>query len=164
MNCPICNELIVQPWGKGKILVIGEAPTADDLEEGKPFIGEYTHALRIEMAKAGFDLYQCRLTTLWLHAPVKEGKKDHSHSQWHFDQALFEAEGHPYVLLLGTDVTKFFLGYNSTEISGIPMTSPMLSAKIVMGTRSPLDVLGGTIGEFRLGIQKFIKECKHAGL
>lgn len=163
MNCPICDKPIVQPWGKGNILIIGEAPTQEDLQAGRPFTGDYTHALRLEMAKAGYDLYQCRLTTLWLHEPVKEGKgkkATHQESEWHFAQALHEAIGYNSVLLLGTEVTEFFLGYNSTEISGIPMTSPLLSAQLIMGTRSPLDVMGGTIGEFRLGIVKFIKAYK----
>lgn len=159
--CPICHLPIIQPWGKkGSILIIGEAPTREDIVNLRPFAGDYVHPLRLEMAKAGYDLYQCRLTTLWLHEPVKEGKKDQPELKWHYQQALLEAIGSPFVLLLGTEATKYFLGYNSTEISGIPMTSPMLSAKLVMGTRSPLDVLGGTIGEFRLGIQKFVQEYK----
>lgn len=165
MNCPICNLPIIQPIGhpQAPILVITEKPTDDDMLSGKPFSGEYARVLYAEMAKAGYDLWQCRLTTLWLHEPVKEGsgkKADHSHSLWHKNQAVMESLGRTAVLCLGTDVTEFFLGHNSTEISGIVMTSPLISAPLVMGTRSPLDVMGGTLGEFSLGIKKFVQAYK----
>lgn len=165
MNCQICNQPIVKPYGPphASILIIGEFPTKDDMDAGKPFTGDYAQVLYAEMSKAGYDLYQCRLTMLWLHPPAKEGsgkRADHSHSQWHQNQVLQECMDRTAILCLGTEVTEFFLGHNSTEISGIPMTSPLVSAPIVMGTRSPLDVLGGTHGEFVLGIQKFVQTYK----
>lgn len=165
MKCEICNLPIIVPSGNAKanILVIDEHPTEDDLMAGKAYAGEYATILYAEMAKAGIDLWSCRITTLWLHAPVKEGsgkRADHSHSRWHFNQAVMECVGRTAVLCLGSDVTEFFLGHNSTEISGIPMTSPLISAPLVMGTRSTQDVLGGTVGEYRLGIQKFVAAYK----
>ena len=165
MNCEVCGSPIIIPSGNpnANILIIDEFPTEEDMAVGRAYAGEYSYILRSEFAKAGFDLLQCRITTLWLHAPEKEGsgkRADHSHSMWHKEQALKECMDRTAILCLGTDVTQFFLGYNSTEISGIPMTSPITSAPLVMGTRSTQDVIGGTNGEYALGIRKFIQEYK----
>jgi len=166
--CPICQQPIIQPSGNpaSKILVISSQPTEDDLKFGISFKGEYGVILRTEFAKYGMDLFQMRMTCLWLHKIIaKSQDKDSKHFQWHFEQVIHECLNKKAILMLGTDVTHVFLNkHSSTELSGLIMKSDMLSADIVMGTRNPLDLLSGTHGEFTLAIQKFANAIQKEGL
>lgn len=160
--CPICEYPIVQPSGNAnsKILVISEEPSIEDLKFGQPFKGEYGMILRTELGKYALDLFQMRMTCLWLHRIVKKNKAE---SAWHYEQVMRECMNKKAILLLGTDVTQVFLKHSATEISGLILRSDLLSADIVVGTRSPMDVLVGSHGEFTLAIEKFAKVIKKGG-
>lgn len=163
-KCKICERPIVSSCGNknSTILVIGAEPTMDDMEIGYPFRGEYGMILRTEFAKIGWDVLDFHLTTLWLH-PIPK-KPSAEEVEFHAQECIRTAIGKKAILLLGTVTTKFFLKKSATEVSGLPMTSDLLSAELVMATRSPLDIISGSHGEFILGIKKFIEELKRRKL
>jgi uracil-DNA glycosylase len=169
MNCPICNQPIIEARGdkKSQILVVGSDVTDEDMQTGYALSGVYSNVLRAELAIYGLDLLQMRRTSMWLHAEVKgraKGEIKENERDWHFTQVILEAQDKKIVLLLGSTATRFFLnGLAATNVSGIPMKADLLSAKVVMGTRSPLDALYGNCGEFCLGIKKFAEEVKKGG-
>jgi uracil-DNA glycosylase family 4 len=163
--CPICNQPIVEARGdlKSKILVISENVTEEDMQVGYALSGVYANVLRTELAQYGLDLFQMRRTSMWLHPEPKgrDKKLIEADRNWHFTQVIMEAQNRKIVLLLGSIATRFFLnGIAATNVSGIPMKADLLSAEIVMGTRSPLDILYGSHGEFCLGIKKFAEQVK----
>ena len=101
-----------------------------------------------------------RMTCLWLHRMVRKNKAEFA---WHYEQVIHECMNKKAILMLGTDVTQIFLKHSATEISGLILHSDLLSADIVVGTRSPMDVLVGSHGEFALAIQKFANSIKEGG-
>jgi uracil-DNA glycosylase len=152
LHCPVCGLPIISSAGNpSKVLVISDEPTVEDLQEGKSFMGAYGMILRGELAKHGLDLWQFRRTCLWLH----QFSKDKREKEWHYQQALQEAKDKKIILLLGSETTQTFLKHSSTEISGLQLKSDYFGADWVMGTVSPLSVLSGGCGEFKLAIQKF---------
>lgn len=107
--------------------------------------------LKNELGRYGLDLSQMRVTSMWLHAP----NKSREDCEWNIQQAMQEAMGKRFVLLLGTGATSFFLKKTATAISGLPMKSDFLGAEFVMGTLNPNSALAGCNGETMLGIKKF---------
>ena len=167
--CPICSQPIIEARGdkKSQILVVGSDVTDEDLEAGYALSGAYVNVLRGELAKYGLDLFQMRRTSMWLHPEAKgrtKGDVKEDERDWHFTQVIMEAQDKKIILLLGSTATRFFLnGQAATNVSGLPMKADLLSAEVVMGTRSPLDALYGNCGEFCLGIKKFAEEVKKGG-
>jgi len=153
-QCEICKHNLVDPVGRSNdIAIIFEDFTAETYGGQKIPEQFGYYLLRTEMGKLGVDIYQARVTSMWLHAPIK----NFDDAQWNFQQAILEAMGTRFVLLLGSGATKFFLGKTATAISGIPMKSDLLGAEYVVGTLNPNSALAGCNGEVILGIQQFAK-------
>lgn len=76
-DCPYWAEgkRLVRPEGRldSEILIIGEAPGADEDRLGRPFIGRSGQLLREELQKAGFDVAECLITNVvWCRPPENE--------------------------------------------------------------------------------------------
>jgi uracil-DNA glycosylase family 4 len=160
-RCPACNtEDVVLPSGNPKslILIIGERPGEEEIKQGKPLVGAVGTIIRKELAFMGVDMNQFRITNLWLHTP-NDNEKCFS---WCVESAIKEAIGKRVILLLGSDSVKYFTNKDVSKVAGLKVSSPLLSAPIIMASPHPSFKSG--IGEFRLSMQKFVAELEKENL
>ena len=156
--CPICLEKTVHPHGySDDVLIIGEFPGKEELAYGKPFTGHTGRILRKELSKLGVDLLQFRVTNLWLHIP---NKKDECF-EYCRDVCLDEAKGKQAILLVGSETTSYFTGYNVSDVNGLQVDSPMLSAPIIYAMYNPAILFHkNAVGEIRFALNRFVKHLK----
>lgn len=153
-TCSVCNtDKTCLPLGpeKSPILIIGEFPGHDEIRTGKPFTGATGSILMKELAFHGIDIKQCRLTNLWLHEPNGNAGCLVIGGQ----HAIREAKGRKAVLLVGSDVVKYFTEHSVMDVCGLRVKSNFISAPIIMACINPAEVFHGSIGELRLALQKF---------
>ena len=95
---------------------------------------------------------KCRATNLWSH------EKDNKTCDFaaHWQRALTELSGRRAVLLMGSDVSQWFLGIPVSEVTGLEVQSDKLprgAVAIVM--YNPAICSHDKLGEVRLAIEKF---------
>lgn len=137
------------------IMIIGEFPGDDEIQQGKPFVGGAGRVLKSELGKQGFSLHSALITNLWLH-PKNDNEDCFNNG---LERLLKQAKGKELVLLLGSDTVEFFTDYSVMQVAGLIVDSPYFSCK-VMACPNPAQAFYGTIGELRLSLQKFIQEAK----
>ena len=81
-----------------------------------------------------------------------------------YDAVLEEAKGKKFILLIGADVVETFTGYKVSDVSGLQVESPVLSAPIIMACVNPSMALARSVGEVRLAIGKVAKRLEKEGL
>ena len=155
-TCPICkSDECVPAVGstKAKILIVGEFPGKDELKSGKPFSGATGAVLRTELGKVGLDVNRMRLCNLWYHIPNK--KKECL--EFGMQQVIKEAKDKQAILLVGSDVVKTFCDMSVSLVNGLQVTSPYLSAPLIMACVQPAVVFSNSIGELQWTLKKFSK-------
>ena len=171
--CYVCEKSVIRPYGysQSKVLVIGEFPGPLEIEHGRPFVAVSRKqsagtVLRQEMAHAGADLYQFRMTNLWYHTPTdKKDKNFEACFEASKNACLEEAKGKEAILLVGSDCVEFFTGYKVSDVSGLQVESNMLSAPIIYAMVQPAIVYHGRgIGEVRFAIENFVNHIRQEGL
>lgn len=158
-TCPICKtEDCVPPTGKktSPILIVGEFPGEDEVKKGKPYSGATGGVFRTELAKVGIDLNGVRVCNLWQHLPNKNQECLNQGLQ----TVIREAKGRQAILLVGSDVVKALCDQKVSEVCGLQVTSPYLSAPIIMACVQPAIVFNNSIGELRLALKKFSEKAK----
>lgn len=153
-TCSACNtDKICLPSGpeKSPILIIGEMPGYEEIRYGKPFCGATGSILMKELSYLGVDVKQCRLTNLWLHEPNGNAGCLVIGGQ----AAIKEAKGRKAILLVGSDVVKYFTQHNVMDVCGLRVKSNFISCDLIMACVNPADVFHGSIGELRLALTKF---------
>lgn len=161
-TCPVCNQDTVPAYGDttSPILVIGEMPGKEELEKSIPFVGPSGNVLRSELAYLGVELRDLRRCNLWLHPP----NKNEDCLKYGAEQVIKEAKGRLAILLLGSDTVKYFTNKSVSSVSGLKLTSPYLSAPLIMACPNPANVFHSRCGEVRLSLQKFIRTCREEGI
>lgn len=106
-----------------KVMVIGEAPGADEIEQGKPFIGKAGKLLRATLKMNGFDDSNTIISNVIPCRPEKNKfPKDDSIVRDCFDLWLAEEiklTKPQYLLTLGAQPLKFLLGLKGiTKLRG----------------------------------------------
>ena len=162
ISCPHCGTPLLHASGAAKsdILIIGEFPGKDEIDVGKPFVGATGRVLRTEMAIAGTDMVMCRVTNLWLHEP----NKNEDCFYYGFNEALEEARGRRAILLIGSETVNAFCDLPVSSVCGLEVSSPMLSAELVMAIINPAIVFHRGIGEIRLALKKFNEALVRKGI
>jgi len=153
-SCPHCGREDCVPAGgsrSSKILIIGEFPGEDEIKAGRPMVGRMGGVLRTELSRLGIDMRRMRLCNLWLHPP----NKDENCFNHGVTQAIKEAQNKEAILLIGSDTVKYFCDTNVMSVNGLRVTSPYLSAPIIMASLQPATVFHGALGEVRLALKKF---------
>ena len=168
--CPSCAGRAVRAFGSSssKVLLIGEFPGSIELETGRPFTGPAGGVLRKELSKLGVDLLQFRVTNLYIHEPIKATKKEPDKGKNCFqaglDACLEEAKGKKAILLVGSESVEFFTGYKVSDVNGLQVESPMLSAPIIYASVNPAIVFHKSLGELRFAVTNFVKHIQKEGL
>lgn len=163
-TCPVCKSEDCVPafgYSKSQYLIIGEEPGHDEIKKGKPFTGATGGVLRTELGKLGLDMQKFRVCNLWLHP--KSTKKDNSNKEcleYSVQQVIKEAKGKKAILLIGSETVKFFCNKAVSNVTGLKVTSPYLSAPLIMACVQPATAFHGTVGELRLSLEKFVEEIK----
>lgn len=156
-ECPHCGLPMVLPHtGRNDILIVGEYPDDDDRETGVPFSGQAGEILRYELSRLGNNLWDNNLCNFWLH-----DKNKNQDCLTMSVQSLTREMAGRKVLLLGSEMSKFFLNTSVTNLCGLEVTSPMfpMSVQFVMVCLSPKTALHAPVGEFRLAVSRFIERC-----
>ena len=164
-TCPICNADCISPSGHSDLLIIAESPTKIDIKMGRLFSTSsmFTTAgfvMRKELARVGLDLSQFRVSSLWIHEP----NKNEECFRVGYDAVLEEAKGKKFILLVGAEVVETFTGYKVSDVSGLQIDSPVLSAPIIYAMVNPSMALARSVGEVRLGIEKVGRRLEKEGL
>lgn len=161
--CPSCATEVIKPFGytNSDILIIGDAPGKKELQKGKPYVGPTGNVLRQEMKRVGINLYNCRISNLWLHAPngnencMDVGK----------NVALEEAKGRKAILLIGAIPVEYFTGYKVSEVSGLEVDVNMFSTQIVYAMYQPAIVFQGLgVGEIRFALESFANRLREENI
>ena len=116
--------------------------------------------MRKELARVGLDLTQFRVSSLWIHEPTKNEEC----FKVSYDAVLEEAKGKKFILLVGAEVVETFTGYKVSDVSGLQVDSPVLSAPIIYAMVSSSMALARSVGEVRLSIEKVAKRLEQEGL
>jgi DNA polymerase len=168
-TCPSCGRddlVLASGPRRADILIVGEHPGAKEIQKGKPLVGNTGGVLRTELSKAGLDMRQMRITNLWLHPPQKtttkssDEKKEQKQKcfQYGLEKLIEEAKGRKAILLLGSDTLKELCNEKVSNVSGLEVQSPYLSAPLLFACVQPATVFHSSIGELRQALEKFSKK------
>lgn len=157
-KCPLCPRNLVSPSGpwEATIGIIGEFPGQEEKRLLAPFVGASGRILRTELKRVGIQATDCRLTNLWMHDPLEDDKE----YDLHLKQAILAVKKCKIVLLLGSDASQAFLGEKVSNVAGLWLESDLLTNKRVIACPNPAALLHGTIGEFRLTMERLKKEMR----
>ena len=158
-TCEHCNRddlVLASGSKKAGILIIGEFPGAEEIKKGKPMIGAMGGVLRTELGRVGLDMRQMRLCNLWLHPK----NKNEDCLKYGKETAIKEARNRKAILLLGSDTVKEFCNEKVSEVSGLKVESPYLSAPLIFACVQPATVFHQGLGSLRLSLEKFAKKVK----
>lgn len=153
-DCPICGrDDCVPAYGNknAEILVIAEFPGDEEVTQGKPLCGNTGTVLKHELGRLGMDLKCMRICNLWIHPPNKNNKC----LEYGASKVIEESIGKKAILLLGSDVVKYFCGEDVGSVAGLRLTSNLLFSPLIVASPNPAIVFRSTIGELRLSLQKF---------
>ena len=163
--CPSCQSTCISPSGHSNLLIITESPTKTDIKMGRLFSTSsmFTTAgyvLRKELARVGLDLSQFTIVSLWQHEP----NKSEECFRLGYETVLDNAKNKKAILLIGAEVVETFTHYKVSDVSGLQVDSPILSASIIYALVNPSMALARSMGEVRLGIEKFSRRLELDGL
>lgn len=167
-TCPHCGNQLVRPFGRPKstFLLIGEAPSYNEVIQGQCFAGPAGDVLKAELQRAGIAYSACRATHLWLHAIPKEKKGSEIKKlcfDYCFEQLLEQIRTARAILLMGAELATLMTGKSITRINGAKVTSPYINPEtIVVAAYNPAIVLqeSGVVGDFRMAIEHFFSYTK----
>ena len=158
--CADCGKLLVDPCGppRSPILLLAEFPGFYEVKSGVPWTGPAGDILKKELRRVGVMFEKCRATNLWSH------EKDNKTCDFaaHWQRALTELSGRRAVLLMGSDVSNWFLGISVSEVTGLMVKSDKLPKSVEVATIiwNPAIALHDKIGEVRLGIERFAEAVR----
>lgn len=157
-KCPYCGaDLVSAAYNKhSDVLLVGEFPGEEEVQQGIAFCGAMSRILKQEMAVLGMDMKSFRCTNLWLHAPNKNPEC----FKMGVEQVLKEAKDKRIIFLLGSDTVKYFTGKSVSDVSGLKVKSPLLSAPVILASQNPAVVFHGTVGEIRHSLKIFKSEIE----
>ena len=86
-----------------------------------------------------------------------ENNKNKDCLAWSAGEAIKEAKDRKLILLVGTEAVKYFCGKSAIDVCGLQVKSHLLSKPILFAMVSPKEVFGGTVGDVRLALKKFVQ-------
>jgi uracil-DNA glycosylase len=131
-----------------EILIVGEFPGDDEVEEGAPFVGKAGKILKTEMARAGIRWSKCRVGNLWQHKKNKD-----CDLKWHIAYFFNEFKVRKYVLMMGSEFSEYFYPGKVTDNSSLVYEH---NGVIYVPTLNPASVPKSGVGEFQRAIQRLL--------
>jgi hypothetical protein len=168
-NCPACGEVAYGYVGHGNCLIVEDVP---GLSIEKPIQSRYKRdfwtpkkIIQKELVRVDLDYADFRVGQLLLHAPIKgtslatktQNEKCAEFARTHF---LDEAKNKQAILLIGADVCRHVLGYSVKDVGGLWMTSPIVSAQLIMAMPKLTLAYTDGWGEIRLTLERFSAALK----
>ncbi len=120
-KCKLCSNNATKVFGKGneyaEIMIIGEAPGCEEVEDGKPFVGTAGKKLDNYLIEAGFDkekdiyfcnVLKCRTTDKNNKEKDRRPQKDEIKNCRTFLEQQIEIINPKVIILCGVTAMKFF--------------------------------------------------------
>jgi hypothetical protein len=153
-QCPVCGYQTVIANGKhdASYLIVGDAPSFEDVKIGLPFTGKIGEMLSYELAREGIQLQRCRLITIWPHSVTKNIECMNTNFSLVLSELLKPREG---VLFTGNEIPGLFGLPPVKDISGLVM--PVLNNIQLEGRFVFINNLfsfqNGMLGELRFALK-----------
>lgn len=171
-ECPACGKEVIQPRGPktARVLLLGEFPGRDEINQGLPFVGMTGKVLTTELARLGVDIRQLRVTNLWRHEKPKVGTTKESKEAYTacldamVAQALRVIKDKQAVLLIGSDTVKTFANKAVSDVNGLNITGECVllpDVPIIYASVNPATVFHGGVGEIRFALNNFASAIEH---
>lgn len=179
MICPSCGKGAISPKLSSKpYLIVKQDVTQQELDTVSVFVQKgknkwgYEHNttayyLNKELGSFGLQLSQFTLTALYIHQlpKSKKTKEDKEVLQGCIDFSISEvvklAQGKKIVLLMGSEVSKIFTGYNASETYGLVGKSELLpEVPVVITAPNPDKLMNSPIGELRISLKSLSEQIK----
>lgn len=164
--CKQCKKQdIVRSTGPvdADILIMGSVPGDEEMEMLIPFVGPAGKALRDELFLNDIDLDDCRQTYFYPHL---KDTKNCPPDFWR-TVALHEMTQHPCTLIIGAMANTYLVGRKVAEISSLVLSPRKyglpLNLELAMAVVGPGDAVAGSVGELRLGLERFAKKLRRIG-
>lgn len=126
--CPYCAETGLKDWGdlESSILLVGSAPSEEELHYSKMFYGATGQIFRREINKyGGVELSDCHITSLYVHDKPKK-KADQRCIKLGEDMCLEKIATKKFVVLIGADAVRWATGLSVDDVNGFDVTTDLL--------------------------------------
>lgn len=159
----VCGKDVVLWYGPKdtQFALIGDEPEDADYQVDMPWTGKNGKLLRSEMMSKSLDISRFRRGNLFVHAKPSDDCKNK-----HVAKTVTELTGKRAVLLIGSEVTKFFTGMSITDISGLNVAElvTLFQADVVIPVPKPTVLFTEGFGEVRFALHNFSKELERLGI
>lgn len=152
-----------------KIMIIGEAPGANEDEQGKPFVGRAGQLLDMKLTEAGLDPNQCYITNLVKCRPPKNRPPEQDEIEACIDYLIAEYKSlrPTHVLLLGNTALKTLTNVEGGIMKNrgrIPHEKVVMENSLVYATLHPSAALRSKINQhtFATDLKVFATLTKRA--
>lgn len=179
MICPSCGKGCISPKISSKpYLIVKQDITQMEFDTESIFVQKgknkwgYEHNttayyLNKELGSFGLQLSKFTLTSLYMHQlpKSKKTKEDKAILQGCIDFSIAEvvrlAPAKKIVLLMGSEVSKIFTGYNASETYGLIGKSELLpEVPVVITAPNPDKIMNSPIGEMRISLKSLNEQIK----
>ena len=162
-TCPICKEELLRDYGEleSNIILVGSAPSDEELHYHKMFTGAVGQILRREMYKwAGLELTDCHITSVYFHE--KKKKKDKECLDLSSQMCLEKIKGKNFIVLIGAHAVTWATGLSIDDVNGLDVTRDLTIEHNPYTQRffalvNPSSTFSSGLGELRFGL-KNLKE------
>lgn len=161
--CPYCSETGLKDWGdlESNILLVGSAPSDEELHYNKMFYGATGQIFRREFNKGvGVELSDCHITSLYIHDKPKK-KADQRCITLGEEMCLDKITTKKYVVLIGADAVRWATGLSIDDVNGFDVTSDLVlsSGDTIYLAKfralvNPSSTWSSGLGELRFGLRQ----------
>jgi DNA polymerase-1 len=160
--CPLKDAPLVEPAGvKGNIAIVGEAPGANEVKQGQPFVGLSGQLLRSALVKTGINPKECWITNACLCRPDDNATPPPEAVQLCHARLANELRECRVVLTCGATALQSLKGSDASiqSVRGAPFWSDELD-KYVIATYHPAAILRNAdyFPDFALDIES-VRTC-----
>lgn len=161
--CPYCSKAGMKDWGDldSNVLLVGSAPSEEEVHYSKMFYGATGQLFRREMLKyAGVEISDCHITSVYIHDKPKK-KGDQRCITLGEELCLEKIATKKYVVLIGADAVRWATGLSIDDVNGFDVTSDLIlssefydDATKFRALVNPSSTWSSGLGELRFGLRQ----------